>query len=166
MTKDKPESRDKPLDHAQMYRTHALLTENPEDDRRLHHVFWVYGKSFDADKAAQGLGDISKHEIDSCLVLSGEAFDLTPQEAVQKLAELEKAEIARGGNIEEDAEDGADEKWPRSKLGRDFIKSAHYSRFETITAAIRDNIAHQATILSDDLTLPPRVEIKSRVLKK
>ncbi|MDP2205896.1 MAG: hypothetical protein Q8K65_06265 [Alphaproteobacteria bacterium] len=166
MTADTSNSTDKRLNHDQMYRTHALLTENPEDDLRLHHVFWVYGKSFDADKAAQGLGDISKHEIDSCLVLSGEAFDLTPQEAVLKLAELEKAETVRGGTIAQDAEDGADDSWPRSKLGRDFINAVHHSRFEAIAAAARDDMARQATILSGDLTLPPAVQIKSRVLKK
>jgi hypothetical protein len=166
MTADTSNNTDKRLNHEQMYRTHALLTENPEDDLRLHHVFWVYGKSFDADKAAQCLGDISKHEIDSCLVLRGEAFDLTPQEAVQKLVELEKAEIARGGKIEDDAEDGADDNWPRSKLGRDFINAVHHSRFDAITIAARDEKARQATILSGDLTLPPAIQIKSRVLRK
>jgi len=166
MTADTQSEIDKILDRGQMYRTHALLTENPEDDRRLHHVFWVFGKSRDAAKAAQGLGDIEKHEIDSCLVLRGEAFDLTPQEAAQKLAELEKAEIARGGKIEDDAETGADDTWPRNKLGRDFMKAAHHSRFEEISTATRNEKARQATILPDDITLPPAVQIKSRVLRK
>ena len=61
----------------QTFRTRALLTENPEDDLRLHHVFWVYRPSYDAAKAAAGLGDIEKHEIDSCLILRGEAQDVT-----------------------------------------------------------------------------------------
>lgn len=166
MTAEPKSEIDKILDRGQMYRTHALLTENPEDDLRLHHVFWVFGKSRDPAKAAQGLGDIEKHEIDSCLVLRGEAFDLTPQEAAQKLAELEKSEIARGGKIEEDAETGADDSWPRKKLGRDFIKAAHHSRYEEISAASRNERARQATILPDDIILPPALQVKSRILKK
>lgn len=166
MTADVTNDIDKILDRGQMYRTHALLTENPEDDLRLHHVFWVFRKSYDEAKAAQGLGDIERHEIDSCLVLRGESFDITAAEAAQKLAELESAEIARGGKIEDDAETGADTDWPRSKLGRDFIKAAHHSRFDDITTASRNERARQSTILPDDLTLPPTVQIKSRVLKK
>lgn len=160
------EAFDKILDRGQMYRTHALLSENPEDDGRLHHVFWVFRKSYDEAKAAQGIGDIEKHEVDSCLTLRGEAFDLTPAEAAQKLAALEKAEIARGGKIETDAETDPDDSWPRQKLGRDFIKAAHHSRFDDITAAARKELAQQATILPDDITLPPALKVKSRILKK
>lgn len=144
------------------YRTRALLTENPEDDLRLHHVFWVFRKSYDAEKAAQGLGDIEKHEIDSCLVLRGEAFDLTAAQAVEKLAELEKAEIARGGKIEEDAETADDDSWPRKKLGRDFANAVHFGRYDEILHQAREELGRQASVLEQDIILPPSPVIRAR----
>lgn len=146
----------------QTFRTRALLTENPDDDLRLHHVFWLYRPSYDAAKAAAGLGDIEKHEIDSCLILRGEARDVTLAEAIVKLAALEAAEITRGGKIEHDAETATDDSWPRSKLGNDFKKSAHHSDYAGIQAAAREQLGRDATTASNDIALLPAVKIKHR----
>ena len=146
----------------QTFRTRALLTENPEDDLRLHHVFWVYRPSYDAAKAATGLGDIEKHEIDSCLILRGEAQDVTLAEAIVKLAALEQEEISRGGKIEQDAETAADDSWPRSKLGHDFKKSAHHSDYAGMQAAAREQLGRDAATASNDVALLPAIKIKPR----
>lgn len=149
----------------QTFRTRALLTENPDDDMRLHHVFWVYRPSYDAAKAAAGLGDIEKHEIDSCLILRGEERDVTQADAIVKLAALEQAEIKRGGKIEHDAETAADDSWPRSKLGADFKKSAHHSDYAAMQAAAREQLGRDATTASNDIALLPAVKIKQRGTK-
>ncbi len=149
----------------QTFRTRALLTENPEDDLRLHHVFWVYRPSYDAAKAAAGLGDIEKHEIDSCLILRGEAQDVTLADALVKLAALEQGELSRGGKIEQDAETAADDSWPRSKLGHDFKKSAHHSDYEGMQAAAREELGRDATTAANDITLLPAVKIRPRGAK-
>ncbi len=149
----------------QTFRTHALLTENPDDDLRLHHVFWVYRPSYDDAKAAAGLGDIQKHEIDSCLILRGALNDVTLADAIVKLAELEQAEIKRGGKIEHDAETAADDSWPRSKLGHDFKKSAHHSAYAGLQAAAREELGRNATTAANDITLLPAVKIKPRGAK-
>lgn len=150
----------------QNYRTHALLTENPEDERRMHHVFWVYRPSYDQDKAAQGLGDIEKHEIDSCLILRGAAQDVTQEEAMTLLSVFEKQETARGGTIEQGAEAAPDNTWPRSKLGRDFMQAKHYSQHADDMRQAADARAKQASILDGDINLPRSPTIKSRVKPK
>jgi|GEM_PF-1316787 len=151
------------LDRGQMFRTHALHSENPEDDNRLHHVFWVYRRSYDQKKAAAGLGDIEKHEIDSCTILRGEAHDLTAAEAVQALAALEKAQIARGGKIENEADLASGNNWLSKKLGSDFAQAAHHSRFEDIQNAAREDMARRASVLDGDIVLPPSPAVRSRV---
>ncbi|MBW7910978.1 MAG: hypothetical protein H3C49_06855 [Alphaproteobacteria bacterium] len=151
------------LERGQMYRTHALHSENPEDDNRLHHVFWVYRRSYDQQKAAAGLGDIEKHEIDSCLILRGEAQDLTAAEAVQRLAALEAAQIARGGTIESEAELAEGDGWLSKKLGGDFAKAAHHSRFAEIQSATREDMGRRASVLDGDIILAPSPAIRSRV---
>ena len=149
----------------QTFRTRALLTENPDDDRRLHHVFWVYRPSYDDAKAAAGIGDIEKHEIDSCLILRGEQSDITLADAIVKLATLEQDEMKRGGKIEHDAETAADDSWPRSKLGHDFKKSAHHSAYADMQTAAREALGRDATTASNDIALLPAVKIKQRGAK-
>jgi hypothetical protein len=146
----------------QRYRTHALLTDNPEDDLRQHHVFWAWRPSYDAEKAAAGLGDIEKYEIDSCLTLRHVAHDVSVDRATVQLAALEKATIAAGGTVERQAETCADTEWPRSKLGHDFKSAVHYSAYDDIRKAHEAEAARAAAKAQNDIAVLPVMKIKPR----
>lgn len=149
----------------QRYRTHALLADDPDNDMRQHHIFWAWRPSYDAQKAAAGLGDVEKFEIDSCLVLRHVSSDVSETQAVTQLAALEKATAAAGGTIDHSAETCAQNEWPRSKLGHDFNSAVHYSVYDDLRKAHAAEAARAAAKAQDDIALLPSMKIKPRMGK-
>jgi len=139
------------------FRTHALLAENPEDDDRLHHVYWVCAPSGDKAMAAKGLYDITRVEISSCEIFCGQGIDLVLEEALAKLEELEKALRAKGGQPLDEKNDA----YHFQKMGKTYATAHHFSRYEELRAEEIAQISADSTRLENDIKTMKRIRFKN-----
>ena len=135
------------------FRTEALLAENPEDDDRLHHVYWVCAPSYEPAKAAQGLYDIARVEISSCMIYCGQGNDMELEEALAKMAELEKALRGKGGQPIDPKDTFYIE-----KMGSDYASAHHFSKYEDLLKAEIARISAESTRL--DTPVAPMKQIR------
>lgn len=139
------------------YRTDALLAENPEDDDRLHHVYWMCHPSFDADKAAKGLVDITRVEISSCQIYCGQGTDMVLEEALAKIEELEKALRAKGGQPI-DPQDS----FHLERMGSDYQKAHHFSKYEELRQQEIAQISAESTKLDTGIKPMKQIRLKNQ----
>lgn len=139
------------------YRTEALLAENPEDDDRLHHVFWMCHPSFDENKAANGLVDIHRVEISSCKIYCGQGCDMVLEEALAKMEELEKALRAKGGQPI-DAKDS----FYLERMGSDYQEAHHFSKYEDIRKQEIAEISADSTRLDNGIKPLKTIRFKNQ----
>lgn len=138
---------------AMKFRTEALMAENPEDDFRLHHVYWVCAPSYDAEKSAKGLYDIARVEISSCKIYCGQGNDMELEEALAKIEELEKALRGKGGQPIDPAD-----AFYFDRMGSDYATAHHFSRFEALRKEEIARISADSTKL--DTGIAPMKQIR------
>lgn len=137
------------------FRTEALLAENPEDDFRLHHVYWVCAPSYDAAKAAKGLYDIARVEISSCKIYCGQGNDMELEEALAKMEELEKALRGKGGQPLD-----PNDKFYFERMGSDYAAAHHFSRYEDLRKEEIARISADSTKLDAPVTAMKQIRFK------
>jgi len=137
------------------FRTEALLAENPEDNFHLQHVYWVCAPSHDKEKAQRGLYDIARVEISSCKIYCGQGNNMELEEALAKMAELEKSLRAKGGQP-------LDEKdtFHFERMGSDYATSHHLSRFEALRKEEIARIAGDSTKLESGIAPMKQIRFK------
>lgn len=140
-----------------LYRTEALLAENPEDDYRLHHVYWLCEPSYDADKAAQDIVDIKRVEVSSCKIYCGQGCDMVLEEALAKIEELEKALRAKGGQPI-DPQDS----FHLERMGSDYQKAHHFSKYEEIRQQEIAQISADSTKLDTGIKPMKKIRLKNQ----
>ncbi|HEX2753342.1 MAG TPA: hypothetical protein VHP34_09645 [Alphaproteobacteria bacterium] len=137
------------------FRTEALLAENPEDDFRLHHVYWFSRPSFNKEKAAKGLVDITRVEVSSCKIYCGQGSDMELEEALAKMEELEKALRAKGGQPIDPKDTFYVE-----RMGSDYSSAHHVSRYEELRLAEIAQISADSTKLDSGITPMKQIRFK------
>lgn len=138
------------------YRTKAFLAEDPSDDGRLHHIFWEFQLSYNPDKAALGLGEITRHEVSSCLILCGSDKDITLADALQRMQAYE-TETAKSGGQEIDPNDD----YAVKKMGGDYARAHHLSQFDDDQKAAIAKVAQDATQLGRSIRPMAPIRFKS-----
>jgi len=138
-----------------LFRTNAILAENPEDDFRLHHVYWFLQPSYDDAKRAEGLVDVTRVEVSSCKIIAGQGRDMELEEALAKIEELEKALIAKGGKPLE-----PDDSFHHEKMGSDYRTAHHFSKYEEIRQQHIAQISADSTKLDNGITPLKKIRFK------
>lgn len=140
-----------------LFRTHAILAENPEDDFRLHHVYWFVQPSYEDAKRAEGLVDVTRVEVSSCKIMVGQGRDMVLEEALAKIEELEKALLGTGGKLLE-----PDDHFHYEKMGSDYKNAHHFRKYEEIRQQHIAQISADSTKLDNGITPMKKIQFKSK----
>jgi len=139
------------------FRTRAMLVEDPNDDyRRLQHVYWVCAPSHDGQKAAEGLYDVTRVEIDSCTIYRGQGHHIKLAEALALLEGFEKDLRNKGGQPLDEEKD----RFYFDRMGRDYATARHFSKYDDLRKAEIARLSTESTRLGTPVAPMKQIRFK------